>query len=82
MELFIKNKGNIKVDIDDTAPVSGTLSSIKKSEFTGNGNYAKQHIDFITGKDNAYNMKTIRISVKNTGNSAVLLDDITIKKIK
>ncbi|UKY86891.1 glycoside hydrolase family 16 protein [Elizabethkingia anophelis] len=82
LELFIKNKGNIKVDIDDTAPVSGTLSSIKKSEFTGNGNYAKQHIDFITGKDKAYNMKTIRISIKNTGNSAVLLDDITIKKIK
>ncbi len=53
-----------------------------RSEFTGSCNYSKQHIDFITGKDQAYNMKTIRISVKNTGNSAVLLDDITIKKNK
>ncbi|PUB27445.1 glycosyl hydrolase family 16 [Elizabethkingia sp. YR214] len=80
LEFSSKNKGIISVE--DVAPVTGALSPIKTLEFTGQNNYSKQHLEFITGKDQAYNMKTIRISVKNSGNSAVLLDDITVKKIK
>ncbi|MCL1669230.1 hypothetical protein M2T82_14275 [Elizabethkingia ursingii] len=80
LELSSKNKGIIS--IEDVAPVTGALSPIKTQELKGQKNYSKQHLEFITGKDQAYNMKTIRISVKNTGSSAVLLDDIIIKKIK
>lgn len=80
--LWEQNKGNISVSVENVMPVTGQLSEIQQSVFSGKNRYSKHHLNFSTGKEFEHNMKTIRISIKNTGDTSVLLDDITVKKIK
>ncbi|WP_084490040.1 glycoside hydrolase family 16 protein [Niabella ginsenosidivorans] len=70
----------ITATIEDVAPVNGALTPLAVHNENGEGSFKKRIIRFKTGSDFRNNKKTIRISFANHGASAVVLDDITIKK--
>lgn len=80
MKYWHKGNSLLRVNVDNMMPVSGELETIAQSMPEGNNSFTENELKFKTAEDYKGNMKTIRVSLSNTGSEPVLLDDITIKK--
>ena len=72
--------GDIQVEVDDVAVVSGKLSGLKQQIQSLGKKGGKQDISFVTGKEIKPNKKIVRITFTNSSKESVYLDNITLKK--
>ncbi|SDC90363.1 glycoside hydrolase family 16 protein [Niabella drilacis] len=74
--------GTASAGIENVTMVTGDLSPVASQEKRGKRTFAKNHMDFRTGAGQDHHKKTIRLAIENTGNTTIMLDDITIKTRK
>lgn len=75
-------RGELYASIENVKLVTGDLEKIAEQTTGSSTSFAHKTLGFRTGKEYGDNMKTVRIYFKNTGNSNVVIDDITVTKGK
>ncbi len=77
-----KGEGKIRVKVNNVRAVTGKWENTVDLIDTCQSSFSPGKLHFKTGRLPANNMKTIRISFVNTGNSPVSLDDISVAKVR
>jgi len=78
LKFWAKGKGNLIVKADNIIQVSGALEGGAEKEYTIKSKYSMQTINFTTNAEPVDNKRTVKISLKNTGNSDIIIDDLSI----
>jgi hypothetical protein len=81
LHYWYRGNSSLTTTVESVAPVIGKLCMITENGKKGNDSFKENTLGFETDTDFKGNMKTIRIAFVNTGNAAISLDDITIRKI-
>ncbi|RBL91234.1 fibronectin type III domain-containing protein [Chitinophaga flava] len=68
--------------VENVKLVTGELQQAATQTHAGKADFSQQQLRFKTGKEYGNNMKTVRIYFKNTGKEAIVLDDVTISKVR
>ncbi|WP_300602452.1 family 16 glycosylhydrolase [Niabella sp.] len=80
LEYWSAGKGTLKATVENVTMVTGALSAAASQTVESKQAFASNRLIFKTGAELDHHKKTIRLVIENTGNTTVVLDDITIKK--
>lgn len=78
LKYWFKGKGKIRVEVNNVRPVTGKFESTIDLIDTCQSAFSQGKLHFKTGKLYGNNMKTVRISFINAGNTNISLDDISV----
>ncbi|MBO9592281.1 MAG: family 16 glycosylhydrolase [Niabella sp.] len=80
LEYWSKGGSTLKATVENVTMVTGDCAVAAVQTVQGKQNFTPNRLAFKTGAELLDHKKTIRVAIENTGNTAVVLDDITLKK--
>ncbi|NIG57276.1 family 16 glycosylhydrolase [Chitinophaga sp. Cy-1792] len=80
LEYWQQGNSQLLATVENMKLVTGDLQQAATNTTSGKGAFSKEQLLFRSGKEFGNNMKTVKITFRNTGNSPVVIDDITIRK--
>lgn len=80
LEYWAKGRGILKTTVENVTMVTGDLAAAASQTAQSKQAFSSNRLGFKTGAELDHHKKTIRVVIQNTGNTTVVLDDITIKK--
>lgn len=80
LEFWSKGKGELTVRTENITQVSGLTESYSESVFNTCTDYSLQKMSFQSSAEPVDNKKTIKVSLRNTGNDNIVVDDIMVRK--
>lgn len=80
LQYWMKGRGTLQVQAENLAQVTGIVQTTDSKNSVAGSPFAMDSIGFATGREYGDHMKTVRIRFTNTGQGAIVLDDIVLKK--
>jgi hypothetical protein len=80
LNYWLQGSGNLQVKVENLAQVTAVVQSTYQATTTANATFGKDSLMFVTGSEYADHMKTIKLTLTNTGTGSITIDDLTLTK--
>ena len=81
MKFWVKGNGKADAGVENITQVTGSAEDRTGSVFNAGNEFTQHEILFSTNPEPENHKRTVKVTFKNTGSSAVAIDDITIEKV-
>ncbi|HVI46189.1 MAG TPA: GEVED domain-containing protein [Chitinophaga sp.] len=77
---WLKGSGILQVKVENLSQVTGAVQSTFLTSSNAAATFSKDSLSFKTGSEYADHMRTVKLTLTNTGNSAINVDDLSLMK--
>ncbi len=76
--VWAKGAGELQVRVDEITPVSGEANLLQEASFSTDKTYMQHSLHFKTAAQDSKNKITVKLSLKNTCDAPLYLDDLSL----
>lgn len=80
LKYWLNGNGSVLAEVSNITPVTGGSQDNYADLKTASSTFAQHILDFKTGAEPGNDLKTVKVSFRNTGSGTITLDDIEFQK--